>query len=164
MYREMKTILALAFVLPPCLASQADPTSRSWNWPVEPYRIIGNVYSVGASDVTSFLIVTPEGDILLDGGFVETAPMIEANVRKLGFRIEDVKILLNSHAHFDHAGGLAALKAASGAKLAASAKDAALLARGGKGDLRFGDDSPIRPSRRSGFSRTATLSPWAARR
>src|SRR5438270_7067536 len=125
--------------------AQADPASRASNQPVEPYRIIGNIYSVGASDITSFLIVTPEGDILLDGGFVETAPMIEANVKKLGFRIEDVKILLNSHAHFDHAGGLAALKAASGAKLAASAKDAALLARGGKGDFRFGDELSYPP-------------------
>jgi metallo-beta-lactamase class B len=138
-------LLTLTVLSPLSAHAQADPTSRSWNQPVEPYRIIGNVYYVGASDITSFLIVTPRGDILLDSGFVETAPMIEANVRKLGFRIEDVKILLNSHAHFDHAGGLAALKAASGAKLAASAKDAALLARGGKGDFRFGDEFSFPP-------------------
>jgi metallo-beta-lactamase class B len=119
--------------------SQADPAARALNQPVEPYRIIGNLYYVGASDVTSFLITTPSGHILLDGGFAETAPSIEANVKQLGFRIEDVRILINSHAHFDHAGGLAGLKAASGAMLAASAKEAPLLARGGKGDYLFGD-------------------------
>src|SRR5436305_13864514 len=87
--------------------AQADPASRSMNQPVEPYHIVGNVYYVGASDITSYLITTPEGHILLDGGFVETVPMIEANLKKLGFKLADVKILLSSHAHFDHVGGLA---------------------------------------------------------
>jgi metallo-beta-lactamase class B len=144
----MKRFLtALSLVLASSLLAhaQSDPTSRSWNQPVEPYRIAGNVYYVGASDITSFLITTPAGHILLDGGFVETAPMIEANVRKLGFKLADVKILLGSHAHFDHAGGLAELKRATGAKFAASEKDAALLARGGKGDFLFGDKATFPP-------------------
>jgi metallo-beta-lactamase class B len=121
------------------LFAQPDPVSRSWNQPVEPFRIAGNLYYVGASDVTSFLITTPQGHILLDGGFEETAPMIVANVRRLGFRIEDVRLLLNSHAHYDHAGGLAALKKASGASFVASRGDAPLLARGGHGDPQFRD-------------------------
>jgi metallo-beta-lactamase class B len=134
-----------------CLASsalahaQADPASRSMNQPVEPYHIVGNVYYVGASDITSYLITTPEGHILLDGGFVETAPMIEANIKKLGFKLEDVKILLSSHAHFDHVGGLAELKRVTGAKFAAMDRDAPLLARGGKGDFNFGDKGPFPP-------------------
>jgi metallo-beta-lactamase class B len=109
------------------------------NKPVPPFRIAGNLYYVGAIEVASFLITTPQGDILLDGGFVETAPQIEQNVSQLGFKIEDVKILLNSHAHLDHAGGLAELKQRSGAKLIASARDAELLRNGGHGDFRFGD-------------------------
>ncbi|HEX9940700.1 MAG TPA: subclass B3 metallo-beta-lactamase [Thermoanaerobaculia bacterium] len=125
--------------------AQADPTSRSWNQPVEPYRIVGNVYYVGASDVTSFLITTPEGHILLDSGFEETVPIIRENVKKLGFKLEDVKILINSHAHFDHAGGLATLKELTGAKLAASAEDAPLLARGGKDDPHLGDQFSFKP-------------------
>ena len=125
--------------------AQADPTSRSWNRPVEPYRIIGNVYYVGASDITSFLITTPRGHILLDGGFVETAPIIEANIRKLGFELADVEVLIASHAHFDHAGGLAELKRATGARFAASERDAPLLARGGKGDFLFGDGQTFPP-------------------
>jgi metallo-beta-lactamase class B len=119
------------------LHAQSDPTSRSWN---QPYRIAGNLYYVGASDVTSFLIATPKGHILLDSGFAETVPIIQANVKKLGFRMEDVKILLNSHAHYDHAGGLAALKEMTGATLAASAADAEQLARGGKDDPHIGND------------------------
>jgi metallo-beta-lactamase class B len=140
-------IFALSLLLtgPAFIHAQADPASRSMNQPVEPYRIAGNIYYVGASDVTSFLIVTPAGHILLDGGFVETAPMIEANIKKLGFKLEDVKVLLSSHAHFDHAGGLAELKRATGARFAASEREAPLLARGGKGDFYFGDKGPFPP-------------------
>lgn len=119
--------------------AQADETSRSWNQPVKPFRIAGNLYYVGASDITSYLIVTPKGHILLDSGFVETVPQIQQNVAQLGFRLEDVKVLINSHAHYDHAGGLALLKRLTGAKLMVSEADAALLAAGGKGDPNFGD-------------------------
>ncbi len=94
------------------------------NQPAAPFHVIGNIYYVGASDVTSFLIVTPAGDILLDGGFAETAPQIEANIQKLGFKLADVKFLLNSHAHFDHAGGLAELKKRTGAKFVAMDREA----------------------------------------
>jgi metallo-beta-lactamase class B len=113
------------------------------NQPVPPFRIVGNLYYVGAKEVCSFLITTPQGHILLDGGFAETAPQIERNIAQLGFKIEEVKILLNSHAHLDHAGGLAELKQKSGAKLIASAGDAELLRNGGHGDFRFGDTLPF---------------------
>jgi metallo-beta-lactamase class B len=135
-----KLIVIVVLLLWPAGASaQADETSRSWNQPVKPYRVIGNIYYVGAAEVTSFLIVTPEGNILLDSGFAETVPQIKQNISQLGFRLQDVKILLNSHAHFDHAGGLAELKNLTGAELMASEADAALLANGGKGDFHFGD-------------------------
>lgn len=144
--RGMKYVLPVFLVLRLFFSGpaqpQADPTSRSWNQPVEPYRIAGNLYYVGANDITSFLIATPDGLILIDGGFAETVPIIRDSVRKLGFKMEDVKILLNSHAHFDHAGGLAAIKKQTGAKLAASAADAVLLANGGRGDHLFGDKYP----------------------
>lgn len=118
---------------------QADEEARARNEPMTPFRIIGNIYYVGASDVTSFLITTPKGHILLDGGYKETARQIEANVATLGFKLKDVKILLNSHAHLDHAGGLAELKQKTAAKLMIMENDAELLARGGKGDFYFGD-------------------------
>jgi metallo-beta-lactamase class B len=113
--------------------------------PLEPFRIIRNIYYVGAADVTAYLIVTPKGHILLDGGFAETAPVILANVQKLGFHATDIRILLNSHAHYDHAGGLAAIKAATGATFIASEGDAAQLARGGKDDPQFGNAFPFPP-------------------
>ena len=139
-------LLFLGLLLFPSSAcAQADETSRSWNQPVKPYRIIGNIYYVGASDITSYLIVTPKGHILLDSGFVETVPQIQQNVAQLGFRLEDVKILINSHAHYDHAGGLALLKRLTGAPLMTSEADAALLAAGGKGDPNFGDRFTYEP-------------------
>ncbi|MGH9734599.1 MAG: subclass B3 metallo-beta-lactamase [Candidatus Acidiferrales bacterium] len=143
---QAKLVAALALLTLPLVArAQTDPAMRAMNQPVAPFHLIGNIYYVGASDVTSVLIVTRAGDILLDGGFVQTAPQIEANIRKLGFKLSDVKILLNSHAHFDHAGGLAELKRATGARFVAMEGDAALLERGGRGDFYFGDRSPFPP-------------------
>ena len=123
--------------------AQSDPVSRSWNQPVEPFRIVGNLYYVGASEITSYFIATPKGHIVLDGGFVETAPQVLANIRKLGFDPKDVKILLNSHAHLDHAGGLAELKRVTGAMLYASRGDLPQLARGGLDDPQFGNRFPF---------------------
>lgn len=105
--------------------------NRGGQQPVEPFRIAGNLYYVGANDVTSFLLVGPEGHVLIDGGYPGTAPLIMASIARLGFDIRDVKVLLNSEPHFDHAGGLAALQAASGAQLWASGPSADALAAGG---------------------------------
>jgi metallo-beta-lactamase class B len=126
---------------------QASATWRSWNQPTKPLRIIGNIYYVGANEITSFLIVTPAGDILLDGGFPETARQIEANIKTLGFHLSDVKILLNSHAHVDHAGGLSALKRDTGAALYAGTADAPMLASGDHGDFFFGDRLTFPPAK-----------------
>lgn len=130
-------LLALAFAFP--LQAQKDPLSRQWNEPVPPFRIAGNLYYVGAKDIASYLITTPKGHILVDGGFEETAPIILRNLDSLGFRIADVRILIGSHAHYDHAGGLAALKKASGARFFASAGDAPYYESGGRNDPQFGD-------------------------
>ena len=147
-----KTDILVAFLLVAIESAngQADATSREWNKPVPPFRIAGNLYYVGAIEITSYLIATPQGHFLLDGGFVETAPQIERNIVQLGFKLSDVKYLLNSHAHYDHAGGLAELKKLTGAKFVASEGDAALLRKGGHGDFRFGDTllfPPIEPDK-----------------
>lgn len=108
------------------ICAQESPAQRaSWNEPIKPFRVAGNVYHVGVAGVTAFLIATPAGSFLLDGGFPETAPLIERNIAALGFRLQDVKLLLNSHAHYDHCGGLTELKKRSGARLVASAGDSA---------------------------------------
>lgn len=143
----LRTIVTLtfSFLAINSIFAQADKTSRSWNKPVRPFQIAGNLYYVGATEVTSYLITTPEGHFLLDGGFVETAPQIERNIAELGFKLTDIKCLLNSHAHFDHAGGLAELKKATGAKFLAAERDAPLLRSGGHGDFRFGDTLTFPP-------------------
>ena len=143
--------LLIALVVTTSAVAQKDPVSRSWNQPVEPFRVFRNIYYVGASDVTSYLITTPEGHIVLDGGFEETAPMILANIEKLGFRPRDVKLLIGSHAHYDHAGGLLALKRATGARFLASAPEIPLYARGGLGDPQFGDLYPFPPIEADGI-------------
>ena len=99
--------------------------------PAEPFRIAGNFYYVGATDVSAFLITGPEGHVLLDAGYPTTAKMIMESIAKLGFDIRDVKVLLNSEPHPDHAGGLAVLQQASGAQLWASEASAPVLASGG---------------------------------
>jgi metallo-beta-lactamase class B len=115
--------------------TQIENSFRGMNRPFEPFRMIGNLYYVGASDVASYLIATPEGHIVINSGFADTVPMIRDHVRKLGFRFEDIKLLLNSHAHIDHAGGHALLKQLTGAQIIMSAADAELLAHGGRGDF-----------------------------
>ena len=97
----------------------------------EPFRIAGNLYYVGANDVAAFLIAGPEGHVVIDGGYPGTAPMIMASIAKLGFDVRDVRVLLNSEPHSDHAGGLAALQRASGAQLWASEASARVIAAGG---------------------------------
>ena len=111
---------------------------RNRSIPDEPFRIAGNLYYVGATGVTSFLLTGPEGHVLIDGGYPETAPLIIASIAQLGFDVRDVKVLLNSHAHFDHAAGLRELQEASGAELWISEGDADLIAAGGRGDRTFG--------------------------
>jgi len=95
-----------------------------WNVPVVPFKVFGNTYYVGTAGLSAMLITSDQGHILLDGGLTQSAPLIDANIRKLGFKIEDVKLILNSHAHYDHAAGIAALQRASGATVVSSASGA----------------------------------------
>jgi len=122
--------LAMALAIPMAARRQASDAMKALNQPVPPFHIIGNIYYVGASDITSYLIVTPKGDIVIDGGFVDTAPQIEANIARLGFRLSDVKYVLNSHAHLDHAGGISELRNATGAQFVAMDGDVAALEAG----------------------------------
>jgi metallo-beta-lactamase class B len=103
--------------------------------PQSPHRIIGNIYYVGSRGVSSWLITTPQGHVLIDSTFEECVPQICTNVEKLGFRMGDIKLLLSSHAHVDHTGGHAAMKRRTGAQIVASAADAHLLETGGTNDF-----------------------------
>ncbi len=147
MRSSMFALLAFAILapLPPTTFAQTAEQRGDWNQPVEPFRIFGPLFYVGTKEIASFAIQTDDGLIVLDGGLPETAPRIEASLTKLGLKVTDVKILLNSHSHFDHAGGLAELKKKSGARMIASARDAAQLEAGGKGDFAWGDANPFPP-------------------
>ena len=101
-----------------------------WNRPHEPFRVFGNTYYVGVDGLSAILITGAQGSILLDGGLPQSAPLIDASIRTLGFRTEDIKLIVNSHAHYDHAGGIAAIQRASGAAVAASPAGAKALERG----------------------------------
>jgi metallo-beta-lactamase class B len=136
--------ILLVFALCSLGLAQSNAERRAeWNQPVKPFKIIGNVYYVGAH-VSSFYIKTPAGAILLDGGLSETAPLIEKSIAELGFSMKDVKILLNSHAHYDHCGGLAELKKKSGARMVASELDAPIL---NSGQGQFGAFPPVHVDR-----------------
>ena len=116
---------ALAFAS----AAQAQVPAE-WTTPQKPFRIIGNTYYVGTEDLAVYLIASPKGDVLIDGALVETVPQIEKNIAALGFKLSDIKLIVNTHAHYDHAAGLAQLKKATGAKFDASAADKPILETG----------------------------------
>lgn len=101
-----------------------------WNEPQAPVRIHGNTYYVGTRGLAAMLITSPEGHVLIDGALPNSAPQILANIRALGFEVDEIRLILNSHVHFDHAGGIAALQRATGARVAASVPSAAVLERG----------------------------------
>ena len=120
--------VALILALVGLAAAPAMPPS--WSAPTAPFKIADNLYYVGTQGISSFLITTPKGHILIDGAMPTSAKLIEAGITKLGFKPSDVKILLNTHAHFDHAAGLAELKRDTGAEMISSEGDRKALETG----------------------------------
>ena len=116
----------------------AAQNERSWSEPFPPHRIAGNLYYVGTRGLASYLIATPQGHILINSGLETSVPMIEASVKQLGFRFTDVKILLVSHAHWDHNAGGALVKKKTGAKYLVMEPDVAVTEDGGKSDFFYG--------------------------
>ncbi len=132
-----KLVIALVTLLPLAGAAQAqtvkdliEALKAKWNTPTEPFKMIGNVYYVGTAGLASYLIATPQGHILVDTVMPESTSLITANIEKLGFKITDIKYLLNTHAHIDHTGGFAEIKKASGAQMVAGEADKPLLEGG----------------------------------
>lgn len=136
---------------PATVASSASTPSCHdcpiWNAPQSPFRVYGDTYWVGPHGLGSVLVTSPEGHVLIDGALPESAHEIVARIRTLGFRVEDVKLILNSHVHYDHAGGIAAIQRASGAVVAASPRSAPVLEHGGvaRDDPQYGLLIPIAP-------------------
>jgi metallo-beta-lactamase class B len=115
-----------------------------WVNPFPPYRIVGNIYYVGSQGLASYLITTPQGNILINSNLEKSVPMIRASIEKLGFRFSDTKILLISHAHWDHCAGSAAVKELTGAKYMVMDADVPAIEDGGK--INYGRDSKFSDS------------------
>jgi len=138
MKRQMsRVLLAMGVValLPAMLLAQDN---ADWTRPFQPFRIIGNIYWVGSYDLSTYLITTPQGNILINTGVGDTAQQIKKSVEQLGFKLSDTKVLTATHGHFDHAAGMAELKRLTGARLIVSEPDRPLFESGGKADFRFG--------------------------
>ena len=133
-FTRRRLVILLAVLLPLVLVlvgRRLNATKVGGQQPAEPFRIAGNFYYVGANDISAFLITGPAGHVVLDGGYPTTARLIMASIAKLRFDIKDVRVLVNSEPHADHAGGLTVLQQASGAELWASDASADVLASGG---------------------------------
>jgi enterochelin esterase family protein len=127
---------AAVFILANTLRAQVNP---DWTEPFPPFRIAGNLYYVGSKDLASYLITTPHGHVLINSDLEASPPFIRASVEKLGFKFGDIRILLISHAHWDHDGGSAAIKALTGATYMVMDGDVSVVESGGKTDFQYGN-------------------------
>jgi metallo-beta-lactamase class B len=124
-------------------ANASPPGSAEWSESFPPHRMIGNIYYVGSRGLASYLITTAGGHILINSNLKTSVPLIRRNIEKLGFRFGDVKILLISHAHFDHDGGSAEVKERTGAQYMVMDGDVSVVESGGKSDFQYGDDPTL---------------------
>ena len=132
-------------VLAAILAQGAVQSPEEWRRPFAAHRVIGNVYYVGTYDLACFLIVTPQGNILINTGLEDSPPLIRKSITDLGFKPGDVRWLMTTQAHYDHVAALAEMKRLTGARVLASQADAVLLKDGGKSDFHFGPEYGYAP-------------------
>lgn len=125
------------------LLKKSHGSPDNWGRPIEPFQIADHSWYIGTEGLAAILIKTNEGAILVDGGIPDASQMLLKNMKKLGVKPDDLKWIVYSHAHHDHAGPIAELKRKTRAKIASNAESATLAARGGKGDIHFGDKVPF---------------------
>ncbi len=114
----------------PSLAELLKQMTIKWNKPTEPFKVIGNIHYVGTDGLAVYLLTTPQGHILIDTAMPEANPQIKSSIEKLGFKVADIKLIINTHAHIDHTGGLADFKKVTGAQMIAGEADKPLLEGG----------------------------------
>ena len=146
MSRLFATTALLLFVSLAVCAQTAPAQTNGTDYliPFPPHRVIGNVYFVGSKGLGIYLVTTPEGHILINAGIEDSVPLIRQSVEKLGFRFTDIKVLLISHAHFDHDAGAASIKQLTGAKYMVMDADVPVVESGGKDDFAYGSDIGLR--------------------
>ena len=132
--------LLIAILLLLVVNHSAGAQSNDWLEPFPPFRIAGNLYYVGSRGLASYLVTTPRGHILLNSDLEANVPMIRDSVEKLGFKYTDIRILLISHAHFDHNAGSALVKQQTGARYMVMAGDVPAVESGGRKDFHYGND------------------------
>lgn len=141
--------------------NEPQNSNPQWSQPYPPFRIVGNLYYVGTYDLACYLIVTSEGNILINTGLAASVSLINDNIEALGFKLSDTKILLTTQAHYDHVAAMAAIKKLTGAKLMADDKDVAALEDGGSSDYELGKYGktfePVHVDRRLQNGDTITL-------
>ena len=137
--------LSVAFGLAMSFAAVLTAQNNNWTRPFPGHRVIGNLYAVGTYDLAVFLITSNDGHILINTGVEDSTAMIRQNIESVGFRLEDVKILLATQAHWDHTAALAEIKDLTGAEMWATAEDAPVLEDGGFSDPHFGGRESFRP-------------------
>lgn len=133
--------LALAIMITAIVTAYDAPVQNDWTEPFPAFRIAGNLYYVGSRGLASYLITTPDGHILINSDMEANVPLIRASVESLGFKFNDIKILLISHAHFDHCAGSAMIKRLTGAKYMVMDGDVDVVESGGKSDFQYGNDA-----------------------
>ncbi|RFS20227.1 subclass B3 metallo-beta-lactamase [Chitinophaga silvatica] len=139
MKRNLLTLLLALPVLTLFAQNVREPKGQAeWSKPYQPFRIAGNLYYVGTYDLASYLIVTPQGNILINTGLASSESQIKKNIQTLGFKLSDTKILLTTQAHFDHLGAMAAIKKQTKAKFYVDEGDKEVVLDGGKSDYAFG--------------------------
>jgi metallo-beta-lactamase class B len=134
----MKLLASILFAFVLTVARGAAPSNAEWSQPIPPFRIADNLYYVGTRGLANYLITTPEGHILINSDLEENVPMIRASVEQLGFKFTDIKILVISHAHWDHNAGSAQIKELTGAKYFAMEQDVKTVETGGRADPNYG--------------------------
>jgi metallo-beta-lactamase class B len=138
LFAKIALFFALAFVVLPIAHADA-----SWTKPFPPHRIAGNLYYVGSEDLASYLVVTPQGLILINSSLEASVPLIQSSVEQLGFHFKDIKILLISHAHYDHCAGSAKIKQLTSAKYFVMDADVPVVESGGKADFQYGAEKDM---------------------
>ena len=137
-YQVSTALLLILLAVMACKRNAAAQNDPSWTEPFPPFRIVGNLYYVGSKGLANYLIATPQGHILINSDLEANVPLIRDSMDKLGLKFSDIKILLISHAHWDHDAGSAMIKEITGAKYMVMDADVPVVESGGKSDFQYG--------------------------